>query len=207
MKHIKFRRPHFKFKNDTFSHFTYWGVNLPVGNFDSHSEFTSPGSNSSCYTKEDEMSTGLFDKNGIEIFEGDIILHYDKDKTIIKYDVDSAGFNICYYMCECIMSTNDIEVIGNIHQNPEMLGDFFNINSIYFFDGRKKIGNCYEHPHLLKGKESNQPYKYEVDLTRTIEVTAKDADEAIDKAFDTLRADIPLLSINQDEFSYRANRK
>jgi len=56
-------------------------------------------------------------------------------------------------------------------------------------------------------KESNQPYKYEVDLTRTIEVTAKDADEAIDKAFDTLREDIPLLSINQDEFSYRANRK
>lgn len=77
------------------------------------------------------QSTGRFDKNGKEIFEGDILKVRDKyedtDGSIeaVSYSEAQASFitkdieqNI-YRLCYTLMS--EVEVIGNIYQDYELL--------------------------------------------------------------------------------------
>lgn len=75
--------------------------------------------------------TGLLDKNGKEIYEGDIIL-LGKNKTYtaqIVYRNDSlriysvGGYFIgdLYYIRQC--GIDNCKVIGNIHDNPEMVDE------------------------------------------------------------------------------------
>lgn len=65
-------------------------------------------------------STGLKDKNGKEIFEGDVLKHWD-EIIIVEYENDFAGFNICYKLNRYTLIPENIEVIGNIYENPELL--------------------------------------------------------------------------------------
>lgn len=68
------------------------------------------------------QSTGLKDKNGVEIFEGYVgwddhlevngKVIYDEGKFIYEWE------NICDDLCEV---NADIDVIGNIYENPELL--------------------------------------------------------------------------------------
>lgn len=84
------------------------------------------------YTKEIRLDnimqyTGLKDKNRTEIYEGDIV-RFGKEIGIIgELQHGSFTFNRkeTYWKCEpipfCAMSFKHVEVIGNIYENPELL--------------------------------------------------------------------------------------
>lgn len=78
--------------------------------------------------KEYELmqSTGLFDKNGKEIFEGDILGTKDGLLNgVVEYRADLGMFVnslIRYNNFEKLCSiAGDREIIGNIYENPELL--------------------------------------------------------------------------------------
>ena len=69
--------------------------------------------------------TGLLDKNGQKIYEGDILRQtgffltrqYDEVVTF----VDGGFYPFCIKGWECELDSDTYEVIGNIHENPELL--------------------------------------------------------------------------------------
>lgn len=75
-----------------------------------------------------ERNTGLKDMNGEEICEGDIVLdYYDGDDAfIVEWDKDTASFiltdtdNISCVSFDNFYPDKELEVIGNINENPEL---------------------------------------------------------------------------------------
>lgn len=73
--------------------------------------------------------TGLLDKNGVEIYEGDILplnIHYTKGNFVVNWDEKNALFRACLGgsgHCWKLETLNfkHIEVIGNIYQHPHLL--------------------------------------------------------------------------------------
>ena len=71
--------------------------------------------------------TGLKDKNGEMIFEGDIVKYHDdgleEDNILeIKWDKEYTGFTAFNACCRNAEPTK-VEVIGNIYANPELVND------------------------------------------------------------------------------------
>ncbi|WP_394817287.1 YopX family protein [Lactococcus lactis] len=82
------------------------------------------------------QSTGLKDKNGTEIYEGDVIANQNKESknwyvshhVVVWHDTGFMGKQICssgsYLGLDYWTSgENGYVVIGNIYENPELLED------------------------------------------------------------------------------------
>lgn len=76
---------------------------------------------------------GLTDKSGKKIFEGDILAgHWNTTFTVYHDDcylgfrakTPSGSENDITYFCNYNDGSLDAEIIGNIHDNPELLKDF-----------------------------------------------------------------------------------
>lgn len=69
--------------------------------------------------------TGLNDKNGKEIYVGDIIKLKIDDKNLYIVEFSLGSFVLCSDFGEDYIigniKTNYIEIVGNVHQNPELL--------------------------------------------------------------------------------------
>ena len=73
------------------------------------------------------QSTGLFDRNGKEIFEGDIV-KMSKDVyseptyyEVVRHRGGAYRLESKQHGCELWLRHTDCEVVGNIYENPELL--------------------------------------------------------------------------------------
>lgn len=93
-----------------------------IGDIEHYTEMT---------VRKDEVilmqSTGLFDKNGTEIFEGDIVgmrkhtlanQHYYE---VFKHRGGTFRLRNKFYGCELWLRHEHCEVLGNIYENPELM--------------------------------------------------------------------------------------
>jgi uncharacterized phage protein (TIGR01671 family) len=87
-----------------------------------------PSNWNECY--EVMQFTGLKDKNGKEIYEGDIVKTHNGDIDVITYDeiafnlmmaIASEPLGKCVNWFRADNPLNGIEVIGNIYENPNLI--------------------------------------------------------------------------------------
>lgn len=90
--------------------------------------------------------TGLKDKNGKEIYEGDVLMsEADEGIAVVSYNADMARFEIEIFAYDIFTGENSEEVES----------DTLSVVDSYEFrdwNGAEVIGNIYENPDLLKGK-------------------------------------------------------
>lgn len=99
-----------------------FGQTVTDSDFDKHIIVTNRGESYEVVPETVGQYTGLKDKNGKKIFEGDIIKDCLDEIGIIEYKPKRAAFVVKNWEDGYILWTQDnIEVIGNIFENPELL--------------------------------------------------------------------------------------
>ena len=112
---FKFRAPYFK--NNEFDGFVYFEAGYDCKKPSDHG-----------YLGRREQCTGLRDNNGKLVFEGDVVYVNGEKWRVIWSDEDCAFFfsNLKEEYHQPIfpdfyMMTDDFKVIGNVHENEELL--------------------------------------------------------------------------------------
>ena len=104
-----------------------------IGVHDEH--WTDDGLHLSFYLQESHVDedtvgqyTGMKDKNGVEIYEGDIIMLGNFGTVFVWYNTKRCSFELRVYVSDGgfvdslkDFNTDIYEVVGNIHDNPELL--------------------------------------------------------------------------------------
>ncbi len=72
-----------------------------------------------------EQFTGLKDKNGKEIYEGDILSRESFTPWVVTFEKGSFCIANITFQCRLFscfdVDVTDREIIGNIHENPELM--------------------------------------------------------------------------------------
>lgn len=93
-------------------------------------DYIIPDYASALYTAEIDPETigqytGIVDKYGMKIFEGDIVWNdYDNGKGKVEWDNDMAKFIITFSTFTIDFDNiygDELDVIGNVYDNPELL--------------------------------------------------------------------------------------
>lgn len=140
MRAIKFRQI-IRTNEGKFKHWRYWGYLNP----DNPIDFDPPLGAVEWDARESLQFTGLKDKNGVEIYEGDVV----KYKYCWGFDSDDNYFN----------SENNIEQNGIVEFKA---GRFYPLPELYdigngFYSWRlfdfEVIGNVFSNPELVKEEQ------------------------------------------------------
>ena len=115
MREIKFRAWFKDWDDDFKSHMWYQGDVSEVNRTMPRDEMLSITLEEGEYLMQ---YTGLKDKNGKEIYEGDIITSYmfhNNEPYIVELE------DIFWQIGEGLIAEEYVEILGNIHENPELL--------------------------------------------------------------------------------------
>lgn len=104
-----------------------WYYGVPIRDFEGDWQICTDNSKRTVIPETIGQYTGLADKNGTKIFEGDIVKRFWFGKMCIyqiDYDnglasfIGRAGMKFTTFDYD----SEEFEVIGNIYDNPELLG-------------------------------------------------------------------------------------
>ena len=100
------RQIKFRVYDDRLKKFNYFDLTNATGNLPSD-----------CLNNVQQFS-GLFDKNGVEIYEGDILTCCNNKNYVVSFELG------CFTISDCLLLRNEndlFEVIGNTFQTPKLL--------------------------------------------------------------------------------------
>ena len=133
MKHPRKYRAWIKDKNKMIDVYDFARFIVPQSNDFQVIEYDGCGNFTRYHDFELMEVTGLKDKNGKEIYEGDLVRYIDGDKEIIcpvrfikKYACFGVewgnGLSVTFeYLISFYAKPEELEVVGNIYENPELL--------------------------------------------------------------------------------------